>query len=205
MFNQVSGKRVTALFFALLILHLVAVPLFARSLFELDLGFAGMYRTDSESGFIEGMSQGENWSLGAELNLRVAAVSFTAFAMPHNGDASGLFLSTSLGFNVPIIKEFFYLGAQGGLKTSFGFPEVGEATINGNLVSETNFSEVLSSSPILFRVSLDFLIGKANLALVYYWESQANVNALQARGGWATLFQPATPGYVGVVLRLALF
>jgi opacity protein-like surface antigen len=205
MFGTGACKKLCAI--ALLFI-MCAGPVVARDLFELDLGFSGVYAgssLDTADEFFEDMVSGGNWLLGVEVGMRLALFNVTALAIPGDDSSNGLALLSSAGVSFPIVTDFAYLGFGAGLHTDFEFPETGESKVNGRLVSETDFTQVVNESPIHFRAAVDFLFGKANLGFAYYWESQADFTGLNSKGGWAKLFQPNGPAHLGVVLRLALF
>lgn len=143
----------TALLLAALLL-LLPTMVGARGLFNIRLGFTGMYvgptvsAEDGKSvGFFEGIKEGENWGFGGELSMRLSVIrlSTTLFStqlhqsqldaaqMSGAGLAvptlstSGIRMLTTLGFSFPIINNYLDLELGTGLGMRFMLPKTGEA------------------------------------------------------------------------------
>jgi len=190
------------------VLVMLTVPLFSRNIFEIGLGLSGIYEgnpNESMDQLMEGMAAGTNWLIGVEGAVRLAVVNITALAMPNDVADNSLTLMSTIGLSLPVINDFLYADIGTGLRTNFEFPNDGESSVNGRYVSQTNFVQTVNSSPIHFRTALNFLFGKASLAIAYYWESQATVQTVQDLGGWAKLFQPGEMANIGISLRISLF
>lgn len=137
----------TALLLAALLLLLPTV-LDARDLFDMRLGFTGIYveptAVDGEDpeGFFEGIGNGKNWGFGGELSMRLSVVrlSATLFStqlhptqVSGEGVAvtqsmtSGIRMLTTLGISLPIINNYLDLEIGTGLGMRFMLPKTGEA------------------------------------------------------------------------------
>ena len=202
----------TSLLFIMIILLLIPTGVGARSLFEVGLGLSGIYDTNDPEDFdtfIQGMGNGENWTIGVGLNTRLAFLDLSFLAMLPNGNQEGseaLSLLSSVAFQVPLVTGSVYLNAGGGLTTDFTYPEDGsEARIIGRSASEVTFRDVVVDSPLHLRFGLDVLFGSAKVGIYYLMDSMASVGRLGEPGGWVDLFRSAGNDKIGMMMQLALF
>ncbi len=192
---------------------MLAIPTLvgARSFIEVDLGISGIYHThnpDTMEMFLDGMTRGENWTIGVGINTRLALFNVSFLAMVPNGGQAGqkLNLLSSLAFDIPLVTDALYLNIGGGLTTDFTFPtEDSEALILNRPVADVSFNEVLYQSPLHMKYGLDVLIGSAKVGLFYLVDTKATIERLGEPGGWADLFVSSGSDKVGLMLQLALF
>lgn len=189
-------------------LVLVALLLFpnvltARDLFEVGWGVAGVYDATGKSfpdQFWEGMGDGENWTIGMEMNIRLSLIDFSLFAIPEKGTQKDALLFSSASLSIPIVTDLFYVHVGGGVTTPFLIGETGELMIAGRSASETTFLQVINSSMIHMRGGIDVLFGPATLSLFYVHETEATVEDI----AWSSLWEGGKDR-CGMMLRLALF
>ncbi len=143
----------TALLLAALLLLIPAVA-GARELFDMRLGFTGMYVAPTVSvngeepdGFFEGIKEGENWGFGGELSMRLSVVRLSAtlfstqlqpgqldrtqmseagLSVP-GSSTGGIRMLATLGLSLPIINNYLDLELGTGLGMRFMLPKTGEA------------------------------------------------------------------------------
>lgn len=196
----------------LLVLLLIPSVLGARSLFEVGLGVSGIYDTNDSKDmerFLEGMANGENWTLGVGLNTRLSIVDVSFLAMLPSGSNDGeqaMSLLSGVALQIPLVTDALYVSVGGGLTTIFSYAEgETEAKIAGRAVSEVTFSDVVVESPLHLRFSLDVLIGSAKVGFFYLVDTEATIGGFQEAGGWADLFKSTGNEKVGMMMQLALF
>lgn len=145
-------KKTTLLLAALLLLLPMSAG--ARNLFDMRLGFTGMYvgptvsMEDGEPvGFFEGVKEGENWGFGGELSMRFSVIRLSAtlfstqlhqsqldtaqlngveLAVP-TASTGGIRMLATLGFSFPIINNCLNLELGTGLGMRFMLPKTGDA------------------------------------------------------------------------------
>ncbi len=196
----------------LILVFIISIPVVARSLAEVDLGLSGIYHTRNVEGaeqFFEGMTNGENWTIGIHLNARLSLINLSFMAMVPNsmsGGAQELNLLSSLSIDIPLVTNLLYFNLGGGLTTDFVFSdEESETLILGRPIGEITFKNVLLDSPIHFKYGLDLLIGSAKIGLFYLIDSRSSLGLLGEAGGWSKLFSSAGNNKLGLKLELALF
>jgi hypothetical protein len=201
-----------SLFIIIALLMLVPAMLGARNLFEIGLGFSGIYDTNNPQDFdrfLEGMASGENWTIGVGLNTRFSILDLSVMAMLPTGNQvenEALSVLSSVALQVPFITDLIYVSVGGGLTTEFLYPEDGsDARVAGRSTSEATFADVVVDSPLHLRFGLDVLIGSAKVGLFYLLDSMASIREMGEPGGWADLFRSSGNDKVGMVLQLALF
>lgn len=140
-------KKATLLIAALFLLLPTVIG--ARDLFDMRLGFTGIYvepmvTVDGEEpdGFFEDIGDAENWGFGGELSMRLSVIrlSSTLFSTqlyPEqvSGDGiqttdkatNGIRMLTTLGVSLPIINNYLDLELGTGLGVRFMLPKTGEA------------------------------------------------------------------------------
>ncbi len=201
-----------SLLYILLVLLLIPPALGARSLFEMGLGISGIYDTNDSvdmERFLEGMANGENWTLGVGLNTRLSILDVSFLAMLPSGSIAGeqaMSLLSGIALQIPLVTDALYVGVGGGLTTIFSYAEgETEARIAGRAVSEVTFGDVVVESPLHLRFGLDVLIGSAKVGFFYLVDTEATIGGFQEAGGWADLFQSTGNDKVGMMMQLALF
>ncbi|HLW21636.1 MAG TPA: hypothetical protein VKZ39_00425 [Sphaerochaetaceae bacterium] len=207
-------RRISILF--LIFMTLLPSFLGARNLFEVGIGISGIYDTQhahSGSSFFDGMSSGENWTIGVGLHSRLSIVNLSLLALLPTGTAGeqeqdALSIRSTLSFDIPLITDHLYMHLGGGLSTDFTYGDTergSDVRVNGRSVSSTSFNEAVTSSTLHMKVGLDVLLGSAKLGMFYLIETLATWQGLVDEGSWSQLVQTSGQNRVGIQLQLALF
>lgn len=198
----------------LIVLSLLVLPtaVGARNLFEVGLGVSGIYNAGgalTNDTFIDGMGDGDNWTIGIGLNSRLSIVNLSLLAVIPQGGSSeeeAFGLRTSLSFDIPLVTDRLYVHAGAGLSTdfSYGGEDDSGATVNGRAIDATSFGDAVYSSHVHLKAGIDVLFGWAKLGLFYIFESTATVETLEA-GSWSDLLQSQGSDRLGLMVQLAVF
>lgn len=183
-------KHSTILIMIAMFLALSTLPVSARSAFDIALRSATLYDVDTsvaEDSFFSGMSEGKNWTIGVGLDMRLTAFHLSLLASSNHEDEEAFDIYSSLAFDIPVINDVIYLTAGAGITTRVLFPEVEGERLQYNGESsaeETDFMNVLLSSPVHFTAGVDIVLGHATLSLAFI---RQGVESLQERyeGTWS--------------------
>ena len=166
-------KHSTILIMIAMLLALSTLPVSARSAFDIALRSATLYDVDTsvaEDSFFSGMSEGKNWTIGVGLDMRLTALHLSLLASSNHEDEEAFDIYSSLAFDIPVINDVIYLTAGAGITTRVLFPEVEGERLQYNGESsaeETDFMNVLLSSPVHFTAGVDIVLGHATLSLAF--------------------------------------
>ncbi len=159
-----------------------ALPVAARSTFDIGLRSATLYDVDSsiaEDGFFHDLSEGKNWTIGVGLDVRLSAFHVSVLASSNHETVDAVDIYSSLSFDVPVINDFLYLTAGTGVTTGIVFPETGGSRLSYSGVQEESgesLPEVFTNSPLHFKAGVDAVFGPATFSLYYMRQSEKNLN-----------------------------
>ena len=197
---------------SMMILMFLPTVIGARDLFEIGVGVAGLYApesaTDAED-FFQNMGDGDRWTIGALLNMRLSIVNLSLLAMvPTAVDEAQeevIEFRSTLSFDIPLVTNWLYLNLGAGLSTNFSSDSEDKLLVNGEVADTSNFGAMIASSHIHYRFGLDVLFGSAKFGIFYLLETPATPATLMEAGTWSQLAETQGNDRLGIMLQLALF
>lgn len=183
----------------LALLLCLSLPLTARSLYNLSLGFGATYCPPEDGEFSSGMSDSQNWILSGELNARFLFLQAqTALVLSKSiEDAQAITFIGLAGLNLPVIGSVVVLELGGGVGLTYvpqnpGVEKPYYALSGGENVpvEDISFLDAVLQSPIYLQTGIGVDLGPLGLRARYMLESNQTIESVMDKGQWWEIFVP---------------
>ncbi|MDC7244697.1 MAG: hypothetical protein PQJ47_02130 [Sphaerochaetaceae bacterium] len=198
-------KKVAA---AVLMMVLLLNTVGARNLFDTGLKVVSLYDADqgiADSSFFEGMGDGYNWDVGVGIETRFSFLHLSGMITNHEdgGNDNGMNFYASALFDIPVINDFLYLKAGGGISNTIYLPESEDESFmygKDEVREFDSFGQMVSESPIHLKAGVDIIIGPTVVSLFYLRETSGTFGE-----SIETILSSSGTNKAGAGLTLSLF
>ncbi|MFA6845741.1 MAG: hypothetical protein WCR02_08450 [Sphaerochaetaceae bacterium] len=165
-------KKILAL---LLVFSLSCSFLFAEQFISIGFGPSALYNVSS-SNSLDDLKKVSNYDFGAEMRVKIMLVNFTTAVLLNprvdNDYEVSVLVTAGLAFD---FGKCVRLGLGIGPRFKAVMDQEGKAWVVNSenaLVLADNLMDILRNSPVSYRASLDYLVGKVSFGFTYQVDSQ---------------------------------